>query len=102
MGPLCGLRPGQKCLPDHHHQKQQETIVYYSTEALNDDLLPKFDDRDWIVQLTLIWRPEKIIPNMASGVLFGQSINNCLSVLFILSSNFDERSSFRALGELLI
>jgi len=36
---------------------------------------------------------------MESGSLIGQS-NNCLSLSLILSSTFDERSSFRALIEL--
>jgi len=31
-------------------------------------------DHPMIVQLTLIWRPENIICNMASGLLIGQSI----------------------------
>jgi len=51
-----------------------------------------------IVQLTLIGRPENIICNMASGSLIGQSLNY-LSLPLILSSNFDERSSFRAYGQ---
>jgi len=54
-------------------------------------------DRPMIVQFTLIWRPENIICNMASGSLIGQS-NNCLSLSLLLSSTFDERSSFRTLA----
>jgi len=49
-----------------------------------------------IVHFPLIWRPENIICNMASGSLIGQS-NNGLSLPSILSSNFDKNSSFRAI-----
>jgi len=54
----------------------------FSCEALNEDLpstltvhqVAETIDRPMIVQLTLIWRPENIFCNMASGSLIGLSI----------------------------
>jgi len=77
--------------------------------ALNDDLSSKFDDRMNSTDKQLLYcpnnAPDAIFRIMFSGrhisVITGQS-SNCLSVLFIPSSNFDGRSSFRAYRGLMV
>jgi len=69
------------------------------SQALNDDLSSKFDDRINSTDKQLLDRPVNAnmatrahFPNIASGALFRQS-SNCLSLLYTLSLNFGRRSS---------
>jgi len=59
--------------------------------------LQRLDHPMIIVQLTLIWCPENIICNMASGLLIGQFIFDLVSAPW-WTVKVDERSSFRAIA----